>query len=457
MVDSGMHNTNQNLSIYLVDDDCQVRLSFTQMLELDGYSVTAFESAEALLSAQIVRFDANIIVISDIKMPHLSGLGLLDEIMLIDAEIPVVLITGHADINMAIDGMQRGAYNFIEKPVKPNRILSVIKKASRQRELYLENKQLKKQLNDQDTKQNNLIGTHDKTQLLKQQINNLASANVDVLINGETGAGKEVVAQLLHQQSSRANHPFVALNCGAIPTDLIESELFGHEQGAFTNANKKRIGKIEYANHGTLFLDEIESMPSDVQVKLLRVLQERSIQRLGSNESISLDFNVIAASKVNLHDACEKGEFRPDLLYRLDVATINIPPLRERGDDAILLFHYFAELAAKKYQRDFAPSHPMLQQKLLNYEWPGNVRECQNLAEKWILGVQDKRLQNEHCFSNEQQTSLEEKMNCFERELIKKALNDNKWKIAQTADSLNIPRKKLYLRMQKHGIKEHGS
>ncbi len=445
-------NPNPHLSLYLVDDDQQVRQSFTQMLELDGYNVTAFDTAEALLQAHVIHLDANIIIISDIKMPAMSGLELIDEIMLIDAEIPVVLITGHADINMAIDGMKRGAYHFIEKPVKPNHILNVIKKAARQRSLYLENKHLKQQLNDQSNTLNTLIGTHHTTQLLKQHINNLASANVDVLINGETGSGKEVVAQLLHQQSPRCKHPFVALNCGAIPSELIESELFGHEQGAFTNANKRRIGKIEYANHGTLFLDEIESMPSDVQVKLLRVLQERSIQRLGSNNSIDLDFNVIAASKIDLHKASKTGQFRPDLLYRLDVATIHIPPLRERGDDAILLFHYFAERAAKKYQREFTPSHPMLQQKLLNYDWPGNVRECQNLAEKWILGVQDQRLQNEHCFNTKHHNSLEEQMNCFERELITKALKANQWKITQTAESLNIPRKKLYLRMQKHNI-----
>lgn len=441
-----------NITIYLVDDDLQVRTSFTQMLELDGYQVTSFASAEELMSAQVIRLDVPAVVISDIKMPDMSGLDLMDDILLIDAEIPVVLITGHADIEMAIDGMKRGAYNFIEKPVKPNRILGVIKKATRQRGLVLENKQLKQQLIEQDSDHISLIGTHSKTQLLKQQISNLASANVDVLINGETGSGKEVVAQLLHQQSSRSKYPFVALNCGAIPSDLIESELFGHEQGAFTSAHKKRIGKIEYANNGTLFLDEIESMPADVQIKLLRVLQERSIQRLGSNELIPLEFNIIAASKIDLHEASKNGEFRADLLYRLDVATISIPPLRERGDDAILLFHYFAESAAKKYKRDFVPSHQALQQKLLQYQWPGNVRECQNLAEKWILGVQDSRLHNEGCLNTDQQSSLEDKMNCFERELLLQALEKNAWKINQTAESLNIPRKKLYLRMQKHSI-----
>jgi len=442
----------EQLAIYLIDDDAQVRQSFTQMLELEGYTVASFDSAEACLNAKIIRLDANAIVISDIKMPGMSGLELMDEILLIDAEIPVVLITGHADIDMAIDGMKRGAYNFIEKPVKPNRILGVIKKAARQRALILENKQLKKQLIDQGHTQSNLIGTHSSTLQLKQQISNLASANVDILIHGETGTGKEVVAQLLHQHSSRAKHPFVALNCGAIPSDLIESELFGHEQGAFTSAHKKRIGKIEYANHGTLFLDEIESMPADVQVKLLRVLQERNIQRLGSNELIHLDFNIIAASKIDLHEACKKGEFRADLLYRLDVATINIPPLRERGDDAILLFHYFAELAAKKYHRSYSPSHQTLQNKLLQYPWPGNVRECQNLAEKWVLGVQDKRLQNEHSSSLKALTSLDDQMNAYERELLVQALENNEWKIAKTAESLNIPRKKLYLRMQKYCI-----
>lgn len=439
------------LNIFLIDDDQQVRDSFTQMLELDGYCVDSFASAEDFLSSQLIQLGSNAVVITDVKMPGMSGLELMDDLLLIDSEIPIVIITGHADIDLAIDGMKRGAFNFIEKPVKPKRILEVVKKAACHRRLLLENKSLKKQLKNQDAFNMQLIGSHNNTLKLKEQINNLASANVDVLINGETGSGKEVVAKLLHKQSNRSDHPFVAINCGAIAHDLLESELFGHEQGAFTSANKKRIGKIEYANHGTLFLDEIESMPLDVQVKLLRVLQERSIQRLGSNQLISLDFNVIAATKVDLHKASESGDFRADLLYRLDVATIHIPPLRKRGDDVVLLFHYFSDIAAQKFNRDFLPSPSVLQNKLLQYEWPGNVRECQNLAEKWVLGVQDERLQNKAGFSEVSKT-LDESIGQYEKELITQALMANGWKINQTAESLGIPRKKLYLRMQKHSI-----
>jgi len=437
--------------VYIIDDDFQVRKSFKQTLELNGFEVKAFSSAAECLQQGEISHNFNSVVISDIKMPDMSGLKFLDAIQLIDQDIPVILITGHADINMAIEGMKRGAYDFIEKPVKPEHALDVVRKAQRQRCLIMENRLLKQQLDQQQMCNTQIIGSHPFTQQLKEQILNLATTNVDVLIHGETGAGKEIVAQELHRQSPRYNNNFVALNCGAIPEELIESELFGHEQGAFTNATNKRVGKIEHANHGTLFLDEIESMPAKVQIKLLRVLQERVIERLGSNETINLDFTVIAATKTDLKQASEEGLFRADLYYRLDVAVINIAPLRSRGDDVLLLFNFFCEQAASKYNREHMPLSYQKQQKLKAYDWPGNVRECRNLAEKWILGLQD-----HHIFSTihetGENTSLEYQVESHEKKVVLQALELNQWKISQTADYLNIPRKKLYLRMKKHGL-----
>ncbi|MCK5665970.1 MAG: sigma-54-dependent Fis family transcriptional regulator [Thiotrichaceae bacterium] len=441
---------NQN-PVYIIDDDFQVRKSFKQTLELGGFQVKAFESAQQCLQLGNITTFFQSVIISDIKMPDMSGLELLDAVKLIDQDIPVILITGHADINMAIDGMKRGAYDFIEKPVKPEHAIDVVKKAQRQRSLIIENRELKIQLGKQQICNTTIIGSHPLTQKLIEQISNLSTTNVDVLIHGETGAGKEIVAQELHQQSPRKNNNFVALNCGAIPEELIESELFGHEQGAFTSASKKRIGKIEYANHGTLFLDEIESMPLNVQIKLLRVLQERVIERLGSNETINLDFTVIAATKTDLKQASEEGLFRADLYYRLDVAVINISPLRARGDDILLLFNFFCEQAATRYNREYMPISYQQQQKLKTYDWPGNVRECRNLAEKWILGLKDHTIFTTTHDTGEY-TTLEYQVDSHEKKVVLQALELNQWKISQTAEYLNIPRKKLYLRMKKYEL-----
>ncbi len=443
---------NQN-PVYIIDDNFQVRKSFKQTLELEGFQVKSFSSAFDCLQQGNITQHFQSVIISDIKMPDMSGLEFMDAVKLIDQDIPVILITGHGDISMAIDGMKRGAYDFIEKPVKPEHAIDIVKNAYRQRSLIIENRQLKQRLDQQQMCNTKIIGSHSSTQKLNEQIANLATTNVDVLIHGETGAGKEIVAQELHQQSPRNINNFVALNCGAIPEELIESELFGHEQGAFTSASKKRIGKIEHANHGTLFLDEIESMPIKVQIKLLRVLQERVIERLGSNETIHLDFTVIAATKTDLKQASEEGLFRADLYYRLDVAVINIIPLRARGDDILLLFNFFCEQAATKYNREHTTLSHQLQQKLKSYDWPGNVRECRNLAEKWVLGLKDHDFFST-TYGQDSNTTLEYQVASHEKKVLQQALELNQWKISKTAEYLSIPRKKLYLRMKKHGLEK---
>jgi two-component system C4-dicarboxylate transport response regulator DctD len=442
-----------NETVFIIDDHEKVRKSFRQMLELEAFQVKAFASAQEFLNSAKADSCKACVVVTDIKMPDISGLELLDAIQLIDADIPVVLVTGHADINIAIDGMKRGAYDFIEKPVQPAHIIDVVRKAMRQRALILENRRLRLQL-DQEQNQENLIGQHSSVLRLCEQIRNLGVTGVDVLIRGETGSGKEVVARELHRQSPRKRGRFVALNCGAIPEELIESELFGHEQGAFTSASRQRIGKIEYADGGTLFLDEIESMPLNVQVKMLRVLQERRIERLGSNTEIPLDFTVLAASKADLKTACAEGRFREDLFYRLDVATLDIPPLRERGNDVLLLFNHFAMQAAERYERESPPLNDRQQRLLLQHDWPGNVRECQNLAEKWVLGIRQIAPFSRADRDLSLDTSLDAQVADFERQVLLDALETHQWKINQTAEYLQVPRKKLYLRMKKHQIEK---
>jgi two-component system C4-dicarboxylate transport response regulator DctD len=288
---------------------------------------------------------------------------------------------------------------------------------------------------------------------------------VDLIINGATGTGKEVVANCLHDFSPRAKKPFVALNCGAVTESIIESELFGHEAGAFTGANKKRIGKIEYANGGTLFLDEIESMPASLQVRLLRVLQERTLQRLGGNADIDVDIRVIAASKVDLRDAADQGLFREDLYYRLSVASIEIPNLDQRKEDIPVLFSHFVDQATQRFDRESRPLPKSLLQQLRAQNWPGNVRELRNAAERWTLGLSieaetdTNAYANVHTHAHTTQTTkdgnLDELVDSYEREVIAAALIANKGQAELTAEALGIPRKKLYLRMKKHGLERN--
>ena len=292
---------------------------------------------------------------------------------------------------------------------------------------------------------------------LRRNLTSLAVIDVDVLIIGETGAGKELAAQCLHDLGHRRSGKFVPLNCGALPPNLVESELFGHEKGAFTGASTRRIGKIEMAQGGTLFLDEIESMPVDVQVRLLRALQERVIERVGGNRMISVDFRVVAAAKVELREAVRQGTFREDLFYRLNVARIAIPPLRERLSDLPLLLHYFIASTAERFQRPETEIRPEIERRLLTYSWPGNVRELRNIAQQLVLGL-ELDLGQETGDHGEPgrlpfELGFDELLDRYEKKVLMEALARNDWKIKKTADMLGIPRKRLYLRMQKFDVK----
>jgi two-component system C4-dicarboxylate transport response regulator DctD len=358
---------------------------------------------------------------------------------------------------MAVDAMHKGAYDFIEKPFSAERLVDTVRRALEKRRLVLENRTLKSELDAENSLGPRIIGKTPAIKALKTTISRLADTAADILLMGETGTGKELVARSLHEHSRRRDKNFVAVNCGAIPENLIESELFGHEKGAFTGAETLRIGKFEYANQGSVFLDEIESMPLSAQVRLLRVLQERSLERVGSNESIDLDIRIIAATKVDLKAAAERGEFREDLFYRLNVVTLELPPLRERREDIPLLFQHFLLVAASRYGK-LAPAMPNdLSQKLMAFNWPGNVRELRNAAERFVLLGNEYGLQFDEnaVISPCMPMTLPEHVEAFERALIEQALCESGGVIKKTMELLGLPRKTLYDKMQKYGLDKH--
>ena len=305
-------------SVIVVDDEAPIREAVEQWLTLSGFQVQVHSRAEDCLANLPEHFPG--VILSDVRMPGMGGLALLARLQALDADLPVILLTGHGDVPMAVDAMRDGAYDFLEKPFSPETLLSNLRRALEKRQLVLENRRLHEQADARSQLDATLLGVSPGLQTLRRQVLDLSQLPVNVIIRGETGSGKELVARCLHDFGPRANKPFVALNCAAIPEQLFEAELFGHEPGAFTGAQGKRIGKLEYADGGTLFLDEIESMPLAQQVKLLRVLQDKQLERLGSNKPINVDLRIIAATKPDLLEEARAGRFREDLAYRLNVA-----------------------------------------------------------------------------------------------------------------------------------------
>ena len=425
-----------------------MRLANQQTFALADINAQFFADAESALVAMKETLPQ--VIISDIRLPGISGQQLLNTLQQRDPDLPVILITGHGDISMAVQAIRSGAYDFIEKPFSSDRLIELTRKALEKRQLTLENRELKKALLNKETLGPRIIGNTPSIILLKQMINRVADSHADILLYGETGTGKELVARSLHEQSQRRSNNFVAVNCGAVPENLIESELYGHEKGAFTGADSQRIGKFEYAQGGTLFLDEIESMPMQAQVRLLRVLQERSLERVGSNKAIDLDIRIIAATKVNLKEA---PDFRQDLYYRLNMVTLDLPPLRHRKEDIAKLFHHFLLIAAARYGKA-APALPANSlQALLTHDWPGNVRELRNAAERFILlgSLSDLNDVNNDVNAG---LSLSEQVDAFEKTLIEQALSLTNGSIKETMQALNLPRKTLYDKMQKHEIEK---
>ncbi|WP_413112886.1 sigma-54-dependent transcriptional regulator [Thaumasiovibrio sp. DFM-14] len=436
--------------VFFIDDEPDIRLAIEQSFELEEISARFFSCAEEALLA-VKQDGLPCVFVTDICLPGLSGENLLTTIVRQDPDVPIILITGHGDIRMAVTAMHNGAYDFIEKPFPPERLIDTVRRALDKRRLVLENQTLKRSLKASQALGPRIIGDTPSIQELRDTISHIADTDADTLLFGETGTGKELVARSLHEQSLRREHNFVAINCGAVPENLIESELYGHEKGAFTGADNRRIGKLEFAHQGTLFLDEIESMPMQAQIKLLRVLQERQFERVGSNKLNPLNIRVIAATKVDLKHAAEQGTFRQDLYYRLNIVTLELPPLRQRKEDIPTLFHHFLLVAAARYGKSAPALQAQQLHQLMSHNWPGNVRELRNAAERFVL--LGKLLPFERQTELDSNAlALSDQVAEFEKSLIEQALNNNKGSIKETMQQLQLARKTLYDKMQKYGL-----
>ena len=443
-----MNNTANK--ILLVDDEPQVLKALSQTLELEGFEVITAINGKAALDKVEPGFEG--VVITDNNMPVMSGLELLAELQQLDADIPVIVLTGQGNITIAVEAMHRGAYDFLEKPFSSDIMLGTLARAREKRCLTLENRELKRELETQPASGIRIVGNTPVMKRLRGLLYDIKDLPADVLVEGETGCGKELVSRYLHYQSQRHGNPFVAINCGALPDTTIESELFGHEAGAFTDAKTKRIGKFEFANGGTLLLDEIESMPLSLQIKLLRVLEERCIQPLGSNKLIPVDVRSIAATKADLKAQSDAGRFRADLYYRLNVLQVKIPPLRERIDDVPLLFEHFTQIAVNNYKTQGMRLSPEKRQWLLCHDWPGGVRELRNLANCFVLLGEDRAFDESSPEHPRAQLTLAEQVSRFEESLIRDELTRCGGRLKVIQDNLGIARKTLYEKMRKYNL-----
>ncbi len=447
---------NKKPEIYIVDDDKTMRQSTRQWLELAGYGVRDFNRAKTVVETMDRGFNG--IVISDVKMPGMDGLEFQKALADIDPDIPVILITAHGDISMAVEAIQSGTYDFLEKPFEPERLLDSVQRAIEKRTLVMENRELRTRLNAAEGLDARLVGTNPRMRALKKQIMGLAPTPANIMIIGETGTGKEVVARCLHDWSHRKDQPFMAVNCAAIPASMAESELFGHEAGAFTGAGQRRHGKLEAAAGGSLFLDELSSMPMEVQGKLLRALEEKQITRLGSNTSRPLDFRLITAMNTAPAKAMENQTLRQDLYYRLNTMELTIPALRERKEDISILFSLFLERAAELYDCHPDMPGPAGYSALMAHDWPGNVRQLKSIAERYVLSnlAREERLSKllapELGQGPLNGTALPEQVRLFERHLIKDALKRHAGQITNVLTELGIPRRTLNEKMAKYGL-----
>ena len=448
---------SRKLKILVVDDDSFSLDLLRQELEHLGHDINTCTNGKKAIEKIISETSKHGfpgIIVTDIRMPRMDGIELMKRAIDLDSDLPVILISAYGDISMAVQAMHDGAYDFIEKPIDSEKLIDVVKRSMEKRSLVLDNRKLRAELVSKSGLDTQIIGKSPLTIELRGNIANLADTNATVLVIGETGTGKDLVAQCLHEFSSRSESNFVPVNCGAIPENIFESELFGHEAGAFTGATKRRIGRIEHSHRGTLFLDEIESMPRHLQVKLLRTLEERVIERLGSNEQISVDFRVVSATKADLKEAVTKGDFREDLYFRLNVAEIVVPPLRSRRDDVPLLFEYFAEKLAFLYKCEI----PQLSQKdlheLIMHSWPGNIRELKNVAERTVIGMSTQKPSVAEIIHpvTKSPLTLPKQVEIYEKQSIETSLSDNKGNIQDTMKTLGIARRTLNEKMRKYGL-----
>ena len=439
-----------SIEVLLIDDDPDVLAGVGQLLDLAEFAVTPLRSGKNIRDK--LSSDRLGAVVSDIRMPGIDGLSLLEEVRSVDADLPIILITGHGDVPMAVEAMRNGAYDFIEKPFSSERLVGSVKKAVEKRSLTMENRRLRKELANASGIESILRGQSPAIAALRQQVQRCAATDADILVYGETGTGKELVARCLHQFSGRSQGHFVAINCAALPETLLQSEFFGYAAGAFTGATRRRVGKFEYADGGTVFLDEIEGMPLHLQAELLRVLENRVIVRLGENEEVPVDIRVVSAAKTDLAEAVEDGKFRADLYYRLNVLSMAIPPLRERLEDIPLLFQHFMHQAVGDGETLPALT-PQLLESLVTHSWPGNVRELQAAATRRALGFPTEvDLEGFDPGSIATSGTLDEIVTRLERHVIRSALASADGSVEQASRLIGVPKRTLYHKIKSLGI-----
>lgn len=434
--------------VLLVDDEEDLRRSTAQALDLEDISVRQCVSAERALD--FVSQGFNGVVVTDIRMPGMDGMTLMSRTREIDADIPVIVVTGHADVQLAVRAMREGAYDFIEKPFNVRHLAEMVRRALDWRQLVLENRELRAVAGKRDDVEARLPGRTQVMVDLRYRLRAVAATDADLLIVGDTGSGKEVAARAIHDLSSRASRPVVAIDCASLPASLIESELFGHEAGAFPGAMRPRYGKFEHARGGTILLDEIGSMPLDLQAKLLRVIQERTITRLGSNDPVPLDVRFIALSKVDLEKEVAAERFRADLLYRLNVVTLHVPSVAQRREDIPILFLHLVREAAARYRRDLVDVSPATLNEISRREWPGNVRELRNAADRHVLGLSHHTGERES--AGNEGTTLAEQVAAFEKMIIAETIAANGGRLKPVYETLGVSRKTLYEKMQKYNL-----
>jgi two-component system, NtrC family, nitrogen regulation response regulator NtrX len=445
--------------VLIIDDEEGIRSSLKMIFEYEGYEVVLAANGEAGL--KIAERETPDLIFLDIKMPQMDGMEVLRRLKETDESVPVIMISGHGDVSTAFSASKLGAYSFIEKPPETERILLEARNALSQRALFTENRRLKLTFDERYR----MVGNSPALQKVAEDIRRAAPTNATVLISGESGVGKELVARAIHRNSLRKDGPFVQVNCAAIPEELIESELFGHEKGSFTGATEKQIGKFELADKGTIFLDEVGDMSLRTQAKVLRVLQEGEVERIGSQRTIQVDVRVIAATNKTLEEAIEKGDFREDLYFRLSVIPIRVPALRERPEDIVpLVQHFVRQFAA---DNNFKPKTfaPDALDALRKHPWRGNIRELRNTIERLIIVVPEDPIRAEHLADVlrrpaaaegsapvESAASLRDFKESAERSFLVQKLRESKWNISATAAAIGTPRSNLYKKLEQYGI-----
>jgi len=451
--------------ILIVDDEEKIRKVLSRMLEDENYGVKSVENGQKAIA--ILNSYKPDVIIMDQNMPGINGIEALVTIKEKNPNLTVIIITAHGEVSLAVDAIKKGAYDYLEKPFDNDKLLLLIKRAMDHQRLTVEISDLKRKLTEQKSFES-IIGTNEKMKKVIEQAKCVADTDTTVLIQGESGVGKEIIANAIHQTSRRKDGPFITVNCGAIPFSLIESELFGHEKGAFTDAKETKPGKFEQADGGTLFLDELGELPLDAQVKLLRVLEDKKITKVGGIKPIPVNVRILSATNNNLEERVQKGSFRLDLYYRLNIFPIQIPPLRDRKDDIPLFIEYFINVFNCELGLHIKNMSKEAVDRLLNYNWPGNIRDLQNAIQSAMILCREGTITREHLpmrikgypvidgtkqvFNSGLDESLKSINSKLEKELIIEALNKCNYNRTETANLLKISRKTLFNKMKQYNL-----